>query len=144
MNHKPSLVYPTQNYPSLACRVSRPPIRTSACMLTNHFSLYPVPDGSSILEDILEGLNEVHEAEKPPQVNGVHKSKGKGRMVHDIDVDMEEDAASIPARQRTLAVHLSPAECPNLVSTMKAIVSGFVDRVIADEEEEEDDALRKF
>ena len=85
----------------------------------------------------------MHEAEKPPQVNVTHKGKGKGRMVHDSDVDMEEDAAPTTPHSKTLAVHLSPAECPNLVSTMKVIVSGFVDRVVADDEEEDEDALRE-
>ena len=103
-----------------------------------------MPDGNTILDDILESLETPGETKQPSRANGVDKGKGKARRIQDSDEEMEDDVhpyiSSLPPK--SISVHLSPAECPNLVSTMKAIVSGFVDKPPPDDEDDDEDAPR--
>ena len=44
---------------------------------------------------------------------------------------------------RAYIAHLRPEDCNNLTSSMKAIITGFVDRPPAEDEESDEEDLRK-
>ncbi|TCD68793.1 hypothetical protein EIP91_009807 [Steccherinum ochraceum] len=97
-----------------------------------------LPDGSSMLNDVLEELDNSSRPIKPPLTNGSRKGKGRAG---DSDDEMHDGSMSAPANLQSLVVHLTPSECPNLASAMRAIVSGVVDRPNKDDDEDDEENL---
>lgn len=86
--------------------------------------------GYSVISDVLATLEPRRNRESGRKGTKQKQRKGKGRMV-------KED--ELPEGLYSLVTHLHPADCPNLTSAMKSLVSAFVDK--QEEEEEEEQAL---
>ncbi|KAI0080397.1 hypothetical protein K474DRAFT_1769394 [Panus rudis PR-1116 ss-1] len=88
---------------------------------------------SAVISDVLETLeNDIH-----PQTNG----KGKGKAVNGRATT--STTRTEETSPKTIVTHVRPAECPNLMSTMKTIITGFVERRAEEEDEisDEEDLL---
>ncbi|KAL4253363.1 ORC3 family protein [Abortiporus biennis] len=93
--------------------------------------------GAQLISNSINALNQSTRQNGDSQVRQNGRSKGKGRMVDNVN-GATNDHSQQPAR-RVLFNRLSPDDCSTVMSTMKSIILGFVDRAVVDDDENEEE-----
>ena len=77
---------------------------------------------STIISDVIEALT----------ISDVQKTRMNGKEKEAENMEYEQNAST--SSRDVVIAHVYPPECTNLALTMKAIVSGFVERISIDDD----------